>query len=93
MKSGILEKFVSIVGVIEFQKRGLPHIHILLITETKPSQSNEQDIDKFICAEIPDPIKLPDLHKKLYSSIFMAHAVKKDILKMESVSRNFQKTT
>ena len=65
LKSGILGKFLSIVGVVEFQKRGLPHIHILLITESKPAQLNEQQIDKFICAEIPDPIKLPDLHKKV----------------------------
>ena len=65
MKSGILGKFVSIVGVVKFQKRGLPHIHILLITESNPPQLNEQQIDKFICSEIPDPIKLPDLHKKV----------------------------
>ncbi len=64
---GVLGKFLSIVGVIEFQKRGLPHIHILLIIETKPSQSNEQNIDKFICAEIPDKTKLPELYKKVIS--------------------------
>ena len=78
-KPEILGKFVSIVGVVEFQKRGLPHIHIILITENKPGQLTEQEIDKIICAEISDEKELPNLCKKLSSSIFMVHTVKTDV--------------
>jgi Helitron helicase-like domain at N-terminus len=36
---------------IEFQKRGLPHAHILLWLEVQP---NETTFDDYVCAEIPD---------------------------------------
>ncbi|XP_063924679.1 uncharacterized protein LOC135138632 [Zophobas morio] len=42
------------------QKRGLPHIHILLWLEQRISAVN---IDNVICAEIPDPQKDPILYK------------------------------
>ena len=61
----MLGKFISLNGVVEFQKRDLSHIHILLITESKPGQSTEQEINKLICAEISNPIKLPNLYKKV----------------------------
>jgi Helitron helicase-like domain at N-terminus len=35
---------------IGFQKRGLPHAHILLWLEVKP---NEATFDDFVCIEIP----------------------------------------
>lgn len=37
---------------IEWQKRGLPHVHILLWLQNK---IRGDDIDNIICAEIPDP--------------------------------------
>lgn len=37
---------------MEFQKRGLPHAHILLITGEELLSA--EDIDKYVCAEIPD---------------------------------------
>jgi len=44
---------------IEWQKRGLPHAHILiwLVERIQPNQ-----IDDIICAEIPDLETDPDLH-------------------------------
>ena len=65
LKSGILGKCLSIVGVVEFQKRGLPHIHILIITQKSPAQSTTEELDKIICAEIPDQRKLPQLFEKV----------------------------
>ena len=44
---------------VEWQKRGLPHIHILLWLEQRISSIM---IDKTICAEIPDPVQDPLLH-------------------------------
>ncbi|CAI6365825.1 unnamed protein product [Macrosiphum euphorbiae] len=45
---------------IEWQKRGLPHVHILIWLENK---IRPDDIDSLICAEIPDPIQVPILHE------------------------------
>lgn len=44
---------------VEWQKRGLPHIHILLWLEQRIFPDT---IDKVICAEIPDPEQDPLLH-------------------------------
>ena len=40
---------------IEFQKRGLPHVHILLWIEKKGNEVTSDTIDSWISAEIPDP--------------------------------------
>nr|XP_047122898.1 uncharacterized protein LOC100214625 [Hydra vulgaris] len=53
---GVLGKVVTHVQVIEFQKRGLPHAHILLHLANDDKLETSQDIDNLICAEIPDPI-------------------------------------
>ncbi|XP_044360895.1 uncharacterized protein [Triticum aestivum] len=50
------------VHVIEFQKRGLPHEHILLIMKAKSKLATPDDYDRVICAEIPDKEKHPVLH-------------------------------
>ena len=43
------------VHVIEFQKRGLPHCHMLIILRGEDKLRNREDIDRIISAEIPDP--------------------------------------
>lgn len=45
---------------VEWQKRGLPHVHILLWLKRRISANI---IDNVICAEIPDPGKDPLLHE------------------------------
>nr|XP_047129644.1 uncharacterized protein LOC100203234 [Hydra vulgaris] len=45
-----------VTRVIEFQKRGLPHAHILLHLANDDKLETSQDIDNLICAEIPDLI-------------------------------------
>ena len=48
------------VHTIEFQKRGLPHCHMLFILD---NQNNIwQDVDNVICAELPDPVSSPRLY-------------------------------
>lgn len=47
---------------IEFQKRGLPHAHILLWLSAEYKLNSIAMIDSVICAELPDP--------KLYPSLF-----------------------
>ncbi|XP_065664483.1 uncharacterized protein LOC136086136 [Hydra vulgaris] len=55
-KHGVLGKVVTHVQVIEFQKRGLPHAHILLHLANDDKLETAQDINNLICAEIPDPV-------------------------------------
>ena len=45
---------------VEWQKRGLPHAHILLWLDEK---IRPNDIDKVISAELPDPDVDPVLHR------------------------------
>ncbi|XP_065682370.1 uncharacterized protein LOC100211009 [Hydra vulgaris] len=53
-KHGVFGKVVSHVQVIEFQKRGLPHLHILLHFVNDDKLETAEDIDSLISAEIPD---------------------------------------
>lgn len=46
---------VAYIHVIEFQKRGLPHCHMLIILRAEDKLRTRDDIDRLICAEIPDP--------------------------------------
>ena len=47
---------------IEFQKRGLPHAHILLILTDEDKPRDPSAYDNIVCAEIPDPVLKPRLH-------------------------------
>lgn len=49
----------AILYSVEFQKRGLPHVHILVWLDKKPSEITIEMIDKWISTEIPDPREDP----------------------------------
>lgn len=49
------------IYTIEFQKRGLPHTHILVFLDQKSRILESKDIDKIISAEIPDKHASPEL--------------------------------
>ncbi|XP_048501480.2 uncharacterized protein LOC125497826 [Beta vulgaris subsp. vulgaris] len=53
----------AVVYTIEFQKRGLPHAHILLFLHRDDKLPNTEDIDKIICAELPDKEENPELYE------------------------------
>ena len=53
---------VGHIHVIEFQKQGLPHAHILAILQSSHKPRTEEDYDAFVCAEIPDPKQCPRLY-------------------------------
>ena len=61
-KHSVLGKVVKHVQVIEFQKRGLPHVHILLHFANGDNLETAHDINNLISAEIPDPIVNQDLY-------------------------------
>ena len=68
---GALGRVVANVHTVEFQKRGLPHAHILIIFDHQSKLHTADDFDKIVCAELPDPIKEPDLFKLVTK--FMIH--------------------
>ncbi|XP_058761707.1 uncharacterized protein LOC131635111 [Vicia villosa] len=47
---------------IEFQKRGLPHAHILIFLHPYNKYLDPSDIDRIISVEVPDPVKQPRLY-------------------------------
>jgi hypothetical protein len=53
LKNGLLGELIAYCSTIEFQKRGLPHVHILYITNQSPNTPDE--VDQVISAELPDP--------------------------------------
>ena len=60
---GVVGRVLAIMVVTEWQKRGLPHIHFLVIVHPDDKPRSADDIDKVVCAEIPDPDTNPLLHK------------------------------
>ncbi|XP_057739848.1 uncharacterized protein LOC130956937 [Arachis stenosperma] len=47
---------------IEFQKRGLPHAHMLLWLNGESNLQSVEIVDEFICAELPNPQKFPSIY-------------------------------
>ena len=65
-KDGIFGKVIGRTHVIEFQKRGLPHAHILVILHPNDIPRTPEDIDQIVTAEIPqDPLLQPLLHQSV----------------------------
>ena len=52
-KGGVLGKTVADIYVIEFQKRGLPHAHILIILADQDRPVTPDLVDSTVCAELP----------------------------------------
>ncbi|XP_071740607.1 uncharacterized protein [Rutidosis leptorrhynchoides] len=51
----LLGDFRGVLYTIEFQKRGLPHCHILLWLHSATSTPITERLDNYISAELPDP--------------------------------------
>ena len=50
----VLGVHVAHIHVIEFQKRGLPHCHMLIFLKEQDKFRTSQQIDAIVSAEIPD---------------------------------------
>jgi hypothetical protein len=66
---GVFGKVNIYIYVIEFQKRGLPHAHILIIIDPADKPLTPEYVDTVISAEIPDPVAYPELHQVVVSSM------------------------
>ena len=61
---GLFGKSVAHMHVIEFQKRGLPHAHILLILANHDRTLTKELVDSLVVAELPPDPELADTTKK-----------------------------
>lgn len=59
---GVFGKVVAHVHVVEFQKRGLPHVHMLIILDEQDKLHTLEDYDRIVRAEIPDKNEEPELY-------------------------------
>ena len=58
----VLGHVTAFVYTIEFQKRGLPHAHLILLLADADKPRTTQDVDRLVSAEIPDPEVQPQFH-------------------------------
>lgn len=59
----IFGKVEALIFTIEFQKRGLPHAHMVISLAENDKIIGATDIDKVVCTEIPDVQTHPKLHE------------------------------
>src|ERR1044072_894171 len=80
---------------IEFQKRGLPHAHILLWLHPSNKLNTIALVDSVIRVELPDPVKFPKLFEVV--SNYMVHGpcgssnTKSPCMKNAKCSKKFPK--
>jgi hypothetical protein len=65
IQDGLFGRVVAIVHTIEFQKRGLPHMHALIFLHPDDKILDANQVDRIVSAQIPDP----DLEPLLYETI------------------------
>ncbi|WVZ88359.1 hypothetical protein U9M48_034889 [Paspalum notatum var. saurae] len=70
-KNKCFGRTIAVVYTIEFQKRGLPHAHILIFLHPDERDPSPSNIDNIISAEIPD--KDNDLEGYMAVENFMMH--------------------
>ena len=68
-KRDLLGKVVAHIHVIEFQKRGLPHAHMLIWLHSDDKLRTADEVDRLICAELPDPVNEPVLYEIVKSTM------------------------
>jgi hypothetical protein len=71
LKDGIFGPCAAHVYAIEFQKRGLPHMHLLLFLKTRYKLVSPDIVDNVIMAHWPDPATQPRLFEAVKK--FMVH--------------------
>ena len=68
-KEEVLGRVLAHTYVIEYQKRGLPHAHILLLMAPGDVPTTSEQIDASVTAELPDASTHPSLHKTVIKSM------------------------
>ena len=60
LKQGILGEIAAFLYTIEFQKRGLPHAHIIVFLKPHAKLRTPDQVDSLMSSEFPDPEDNPD---------------------------------
>ena len=68
-EAGVFGRTVARLYVIEFQKRGLPHAHILCIIADEDAPKTTEDYDSIVSAVIPDQDREPALWHTVTTSM------------------------
>ncbi|KAL6742313.1 hypothetical protein Aduo_015474 [Ancylostoma duodenale] len=55
LRKHVLGRVAAYVAVVEWQKRGLPHCHMLLIMTTDAKPRNPEQVDAAVQAHLPNP--------------------------------------
>ena len=63
LEKHVFGRVIAHMYTIEFQKRGLPHMHLLLILDPDDDIKTTEDLDRLISAEIPDKDEDPELYE------------------------------
>jgi hypothetical protein len=71
LKKGIFGEVVANIHVIEWQKKGLPHAHILLILHSDNKPRGPDEYDRMVSAELPNKDAHPTLFEVVTS--YMLH--------------------
>ncbi|XP_044578930.1 uncharacterized protein LOC123261402 [Cotesia glomerata] len=61
VKKQLFGEVAAYIWVIEFQKRGLPHLHMLMTLKSNSKITRPEQVDRLIAAEISDPVIDPTL--------------------------------
>ncbi|POM73385.1 Helitron helicase-like protein [Phytophthora palmivora] len=69
LDEGLLGIVAARVHVVEYQKRGLPHAHILLIMRPEDKPVTAEDVDRLTSAELPDKETHPELYETVISNM------------------------
>ncbi|XP_071921748.1 uncharacterized protein [Coffea arabica] len=64
-KKEIFGKVAAYTYVVEFQKRGLPHAHFLIILHPTSKLYSTESYDQIVSVELPDPVE----HKHLFKMV------------------------
>jgi len=59
---GVLGKCRAFSWAVEFQKRGLPHVHLLVIVEQADKPRTVEQVDSAVSADVPDRERDPELY-------------------------------
>jgi hypothetical protein len=90
-----LHLIFAVVYTIEFQKRGLPHAHILLFLDPKDKCPTSEHIDNIIKVEIPDLHRDPIAYETV--KLYMMHGpcgvdnLRSPCMKNDKCSKHFPK--
>jgi hypothetical protein len=63
IRTSLFGKNAALMHCVEFQKRGLPHAHLIAIPDRADAPRTPADFDRVIRAELPDPHTEPELYE------------------------------